>query len=168
MSKTISLAALVSIKSATGRIATENVPVEGLKEPQKRTYGVLTLTTDDGKVDLRLDEFDGIYKGFVNVWPAISGIKQQIIEANRAETAATRAAIKADKDAAAKAEKEKAKAEREAAAKKAKEDKEAAAKKAKEEKAAADAKAKAEKEKKDKEQAKKAADAKAKKDAAGK
>lgn len=168
MSKQISLLALTSITSATGQIKTEEVKVEGIETPQKRTYGVLTLTTEEGKVDLRLDEFDRIYKGFVNVWPAISGIKSQIIEANRAETKATRDAIKAEKDAATKAEKDKAKADREAAAAKAKKDKDdtaAAAKKKKED----DAKAAAEQKKKDDAaKAKKAADAKAKTDKAGK
>lgn len=166
--KTISLAALTSITSATGRLATEEIKVEGLDKPQKRTYGVLNLETGDGKIELRLSEFDGIYKGFVNVWPAISGIKSQINEANRDETKATKDLIKAEKEAALKAEKEaaakkrdedkaKVKAEKEAAAKKAKEDREAAAKKALEEKKKADAA-----------KAKKAADAKAKKDAANK
>lgn len=165
---TVSLAALTSIKSATGRIATEDVQVEGTEKPQKRTYGILTLDTDDGKLELRLDQFDGIYKGFVNVWPGISGVKQQVIEANRAETKATRDAIKAEKDAATKAEKDKAKADREAAAAKAKKDKEDAAKKAKDEKAAADAKAKKDKEAADAKKLKAASDAKAKKDTAAK
>lgn len=166
MSKQIALAALTSIKSAVGKVLTEKVTIDGLKDQQTRTYGVLSLDTEAGKVEIRLDEFDAIYKGFVNVWPAISGIKNQIIEANRTETKATKDAIKADKDATAKAEKDKAKAEREA---KAKADKDAKEAKAKADKEAKDAKAKADKEAKekaDKAQVKKAADAKAKKDAA--
>ena len=168
MSKQISLLALTSIISATGRIATEEVKVEGVEKPQKRTYGILNLETEDGKVELRLDQFDAIYKGFVNVWPGISSVKAQIIEANRAETKATKDAIKADKEAALKAEKEAAAKKREEDRAKAKADKDAAAAKAKKEREDAAAKAKKDKEAADAKKLKAAADSKAKKDAAAK
>jgi hypothetical protein len=156
--KTISLGALTSIDSATAHI----IKKDGL------SVGELTLTTKEGPITMSLTEFDNIYRGFVKCWPGIKPVKDKIIEASRVET-------KVAKDAEREAEKAKvvqARVEAKAAKDKVKADAKAAKDKAKADAKAtkdkADAEALAAKKKADAAKLKLAADAKNKKDKAGK
>lgn len=151
MSKeTIGLDALTTIKSATGKV---------VKHDDGTCSGMLTLDTDAGKLELTLDQFDAIYRGFVNCWPAITPLKRQIIETNREAVKVIKQKEREDAKAKKKAEREEARKKREAereAVKKAKEEAAAKAKAEAEAKRKADAEAK---QKADMEKAKAAAKA---------
>jgi predicted ribosome quality control (RQC) complex YloA/Tae2 family protein len=152
---TISHAAISTITGATGRIT---------KDDEGKTIGILTLETSGGPQEMLLSTFDGIYKGFVNCWPAVHPLKQEVVSAQREETKAEKAKEREEAIAAKEQEKAAAKAKREEeqAAIKAAKEKEKADAKAKKDKELADAKVA--KEKADAAKLKTAADAKAKAD----
>lgn len=157
LATTVSLEALTSITGASGEID---------KGPDDKTIGVLTLETGAGEVSITVAQFDAIYKGMVNCWPAVKPLKDKVITAQREETKAAKEAEREATKAAKKAEKEAAKKARDEEAAKKKAEKEAKAKADKEAKEKAEKEAAAKKAKEDKEKAKKAADEKAKKDKA--
>jgi regulator of protease activity HflC (stomatin/prohibitin superfamily) len=155
MNSEINIDALTSIQSAAGKIIKDN----------GKSVVVLTLTTATKPIELSLEEFDNIYRGFVKCWPAIKPLKDQVIDANRSET---KLAKEAEKLKEKEAKDAKRKQDREAREAKVKAEKEAKAKKAAEAKAAKETKEKADREAKlkaDKAKLKAASEKKAKDDA---
>ena len=127
-------------------------------EKGKAPTATLLIPTDDGVLELDLNEFDGMYRGFVRLWPVVKPLKTELItiarqheaDEKKARVEAELAEKKARKEASMARrtqEREKASAEKEAAEKeKEKVNKAKAAvaeKKRKEKEAKAKAKAKA-------------------------
>lgn len=102
----------------------------------------MSIPTEDGEsVEVTMDEFDGMYRGFVRLWPVVKPAKTELLDLLRESTATEKAEKKEAAIAEKKATRAKEKAEREA--------EKAAEKKAKDE-AREEAKAEREKKKADK------------------
>jgi flagellar biosynthesis GTPase FlhF len=129
----------------------------------------MVIPTEDGEtVEVTMDEFDGMYRGFVRLWPIVKPAKTELLgllrESSIAEKAAAKEAAIAEKKAARAKEKEERDAKK--AAEKAAKDKAREEAKEKREKEAADKLAAKEKAAKDKADAKAKADKEAKAKAA--